>query len=84
MTPSRRQNSLETGWNFGNSYAQLPEAFYVRLNPVPVRKPKLVIFNVALAGPAKTATRFPGDIPPTHEHPQPGCHSPQPQGGGGL
>ena len=49
MMPSRRQNSLETGWNFDNSYAQLPEAFYVRLNPVPVRKPKLVIFNVALA-----------------------------------
>jgi uncharacterized protein YdiU (UPF0061 family) len=27
----------------------LPEAFYVRLNPVPVRAPKLVIFNKPLA-----------------------------------
>ena len=49
MTPSSRQNSLEARWNFDNSYAHLPEAFYVRLNPIPVRTPKLVIFNVALA-----------------------------------
>jgi len=49
MTPSSRQNRLDAGWNFDNSYARLPEAFSVRLNPVPVRTPKLVIFNVALA-----------------------------------
>jgi uncharacterized protein YdiU (UPF0061 family) len=49
MNPSIRQNRPGTGWKFENSYAWLPEAFYVRLNPVPVRKPKLVIFNVALA-----------------------------------
>ena len=49
MTPSSRQNRLDAGWNFDNSYARLPEAFSVRLNPVPVRTPKLVIFNAALA-----------------------------------
>jgi uncharacterized protein YdiU (UPF0061 family) len=49
MTHSSRQNRPDAGWNFENSYAWLPEAFYVRLNPVPVRTPKLVIFNVALA-----------------------------------
>jgi uncharacterized protein YdiU (UPF0061 family) len=49
MTHSSRQNRPDAGWNFENSYARLPEAFYVRLNPVPVRTPKLVIFNVALA-----------------------------------
>ena len=49
MTLSRKQNRPDAGWNFDNSYAQLPEAFYVRLNPVPVRTPKLVIFNEALA-----------------------------------
>ena len=37
------------GWNFDNSYATLPELFYRRLAPVPVRAPKLVIFNRALA-----------------------------------
>ncbi len=49
MTSSIRQYRPGTGWKFENSYARLPEAFYVRLNPVPVRTPKLVIFNVALA-----------------------------------
>ena len=37
------------GWNFDNSYAHLPEAFYVRLKPVPVQNPKLVVFNRALS-----------------------------------
>jgi len=49
MTPSSRQNRPDAGWKFDNSYALLPEAFYVRLNPVPVPTPKLVMFNVALA-----------------------------------
>lgn len=49
MTPSNRQNRPDAGWKFDNSYARLPEAFYVRLNPVPVSTPKLVIFNAALA-----------------------------------
>lgn len=49
MTPSVKQSRPEGGWNFENSYARLPDAFYVRLNPVPVRAPKLVVFNVALA-----------------------------------
>ncbi|MCJ8501383.1 protein adenylyltransferase SelO [Desulfatitalea alkaliphila] len=37
------------GWNFDNSYARLPEAFYVRLNPEAVRMPKMVVFNTVLA-----------------------------------
>jgi uncharacterized protein YdiU (UPF0061 family) len=49
MTPRSRQSRPEAGWKFENSYARLPEAFYVRLNPVPVRMPKLVVFNPALA-----------------------------------
>ena len=49
MTPSSSQNHPDAGWKFENSYAQLPEAFFVRLNPVPVRAPKLVVFNAALA-----------------------------------
>ncbi|MGD8945763.1 MAG: protein adenylyltransferase SelO family protein, partial [Desulfobacterales bacterium] len=48
MMPSSRQNRPDAGWKFDNSYARLPEAFYVQLNPVPVRTPKLVVFNGAL------------------------------------
>ena len=36
-------------WRFDNSYARLPEAFFSRLEPTPVRAPALVIFNHALA-----------------------------------
>ncbi len=49
MTSSSRQARPDAGWKFDNSYARLPEAFYVRLSPVPVRTPKLVVFNLALA-----------------------------------
>ncbi|MBU1041956.1 MAG: YdiU family protein [Proteobacteria bacterium] len=37
------------GWNFDNTYARLPEIFHVRVNPVPVRAPKLALFNRPLA-----------------------------------
>ena len=43
------QSRPVAGWNFDNSYARLPQAFYARLNPVPVRMPKLVAFNRTLA-----------------------------------
>ena len=49
MTPSSRQIRPDAGWRFENSYARLPETFYVRLNPVPVPTPNLVIVNDALA-----------------------------------
>jgi len=49
MAPSSIENPSPPGWQFDNSYARLPEAFYVRLNPEPVRTPKLVVFNAALA-----------------------------------
>ncbi len=49
MAPSRSQHLPDAGWKFDNSYARLPEAFYARLNPTPVRTPKLVIFNAGLA-----------------------------------
>lgn len=40
---------IETGWNFDNSYAGLPKSFFTRLNPTPVRSPKLIILNGPLA-----------------------------------
>ena len=39
----------ETGWNFDNSYARLPESFFTSTNPTPVRSPKLIILNESLA-----------------------------------
>jgi len=49
MRPNSRQDRLNAGWKFDISYTRLPGDFYVRLNPVPVRAPKLVIFNAVLA-----------------------------------
>ncbi|MBX3638949.1 MAG: YdiU family protein [Nitrosomonas sp.] len=37
------------GWCFDNSYARLPESFYVPIRPVPVRMPRVAILNYALA-----------------------------------
>jgi serine/tyrosine/threonine adenylyltransferase len=49
MTSNSKPNRPDAGWNFDNSYARLPEAFYAQLNPVPVREPQLVVFNEPLA-----------------------------------
>ncbi|RDI39170.1 protein adenylyltransferase SelO [Falsibacillus pallidus] len=38
-----------SGWNFQNSYIELQKTFYAKLNPTPVREPKLVVFNEQLA-----------------------------------
>src|SRR5210317_1898158 len=37
------------GWNFDNSYLQLPEIMATKYSPVPVKEPKVIIFNHALA-----------------------------------
>jgi len=44
-TPSHNTH----GWNFDNSYAQLPDVFFMAQKPIPVRKPKMLIFNTRLA-----------------------------------
>ena len=36
-------------WQLENSYADLPKQFFTRINPTPVNKPNLVIFNKALS-----------------------------------
>ena len=36
-------------WNFHNTFSKLPKLFFTKQNPVPVRSPKLVIFNTSLA-----------------------------------
>jgi len=42
-------HSTDVASQFDNSYARLPQHFYVRLNPTPVRNPYLVKFNSSLA-----------------------------------
>ncbi len=46
---SKGKETIETGWNLDNSYADLPESFFTSLNPTPVRSPKLIILNHSLA-----------------------------------
>ncbi|GMX65393.1 YdiU family protein [Paenibacillus elgii] len=40
---------IDPGWNFDNSYARLPDTFFSRLEPPPVRSPKLIVLNDRLA-----------------------------------
>ncbi|WP_018754341.1 protein adenylyltransferase SelO [Paenibacillus terrigena] len=37
------------GWNFDNSYVQLPQSFFTKINLAPVRSPKLAVLNHSLA-----------------------------------
>ncbi|HYD17337.1 MAG TPA: YdiU family protein [Patescibacteria group bacterium] len=39
----------DTGWRFETSYLGLPEAFFTRQPPVPVKEPRLVLWNAPLA-----------------------------------
>ena len=41
--------TADAGWRWDHSYARLPELFFVRTHPVPVREPSLVMLNHALA-----------------------------------
>ena len=41
--------SSPAGWRLDHSYAQLPAAFHVRVEPTPVATPRLVLLNHALA-----------------------------------
>jgi uncharacterized protein YdiU (UPF0061 family) len=41
--------NINLGWNLDNSYTRLPDTFFTRYKPTPVRSPKLVIFNESLA-----------------------------------
>lgn len=43
------KQTFKAGWHFDNSYARLPEGFYTRLEPTPVRTPEIVILNEPLA-----------------------------------
>jgi len=46
---TERKAIIETGWNFDNSYAQLPKSFFTSHKPILVPSPKLVFLNYPLA-----------------------------------
>lgn len=43
------QNMRDFGFEFNNSYTELPKIFYTKQNPTPVNLPKLVVMNYTLA-----------------------------------
>lgn len=47
MSPSN--DNPQTGWNFDNTYARLPEFFFTKQEAKPVRSPKLTVLNDSLA-----------------------------------
>ena len=47
---SEEKVQVETGWNFDNSYARLPENVFTRQDPTPVSSPQLILLNESLAG----------------------------------
>ena len=40
---------MTIGWCFDNTYSKLPDTFKEDINPIPVKKPELVILNKDLA-----------------------------------
>ncbi|KGE20295.1 protein adenylyltransferase SelO [Paenibacillus wynnii] len=46
---TEKKKTLETGWNFDNSYARLPESIFTKQAPTSVRSPELIILNDPLA-----------------------------------
>ncbi len=77
--PDTEHTIDSVGWQFDNSYARLPESFYVRIQPVPVRAPRVEILNHALAeslglnfctlSKTKTAALFSGNVLPDAAQP---------------
>ena len=43
------KDTQDAGWSFDNSFMQLPEAFFSRTNPEPVKHAVKVLFNEDLA-----------------------------------
>ncbi|HZV98428.1 MAG TPA: YdiU family protein [Methylophilaceae bacterium] len=48
MHAEAQQQRPEAGWHFDNSYLSLPQPFYSRQSPTPVKDPRLVLLNRAL------------------------------------
>lgn len=46
---NEEKESINIGWNFANSYTNLPTFFFTNLQPTPVHSPKLMVLNDSLA-----------------------------------
>ncbi|PTN11985.1 protein adenylyltransferase SelO [Nitrosomonas aestuarii] len=78
-TPDTKHAVDSVGWQFDNSYARLPESFYARIHPVPVRTPRVAILNHTLAeslglnlrtlSQAEAAALFSGNVLPDAAQP---------------
>ncbi|MDB6140297.1 MAG: hypothetical protein JWO94_3369 [Verrucomicrobiaceae bacterium] len=49
MLPVLTPSPIAAGWRFDHSYARLPDVFHRKTQPVPVRQPRIAIFNRPLA-----------------------------------
>lgn len=48
-TTEKHKTTTITGWNFNNSYLELPDVLYSLQKPIPVTQPELHLFNKKLA-----------------------------------
>ena len=48
------------GWQFDNTYSKLPENMFSKLGPIPVKAPKVVIFNNSLSNLSHTSKELLG------------------------
>jgi uncharacterized protein YdiU (UPF0061 family) len=72
-------DEIDVGWRFDNTYARLPEAFFILTMPTGVREPRLAILNTRLAdelgldltglSPESAAALFAGQELPAGSHP---------------
>jgi uncharacterized protein YdiU (UPF0061 family) len=47
--PIMENDKSKIGWNFKNTYVNLPDIILTRISPVPVKEPSIVIFNEELS-----------------------------------
>lgn len=76
MPDTPRPPSSPAGWCFDHSYARLPAVLYARVNPAPVREPRMVVLNRPLgealgldADLLDNAALFAGNELPAGAHP---------------
>lgn len=44
-----KSTNIKAGWNFDNSYSELPKIFFSNIKPTPAASPRIVAFNYSLA-----------------------------------
>lgn len=49
MNEEQASQDAAAGWRFDNSYSRLPDNFFARVDPTPVRSPRLIVLNEPVA-----------------------------------